>query len=128
MSALNEEDAELVRGIGGERAGVYGEMTAVGFRSFARRFGLSTGDTFVDLGSGTGALVLQAAAEFGAQAVGIELAHSRHQAALTALSTAPEEVRSLVTFVQGDAASGVAADVRVGQVAAVQNLSGGGES
>jgi len=111
LSALNEEDAELVTGIGGERAGVYGEMTAVGFRSFARRFGLSTGDTFVDLGSGTGALVLQAAAEFGAQAVGIELAHSRHQAALTALSTAPEEARSLVTFVQGDAASDAAADI-----------------
>lgn len=109
--ALDKAEQVLIASIGGERAATYGEMTPVGFRNLARCFDLDADDVFLDLGSGDGGLVLQAAEEFGAGAIGIELAGSRHATALDALSKAPEGVRERVSFLCGDAAGDGAADI-----------------
>ena len=99
-----EEDDQLAAA-GGPEAGIYGEMTTVGFRSLARRLEMGVRDTYVDLGSGLGRTVLQAAGEFGvARAVGIELAGSRHELAQAALRQQPSLVER-VTLVQADCAA-----------------------
>ena len=74
----------------GDRASAYGEVTRHGARRLFEAMGL-TGDadtgaaaTFVDLGSGAGRLVAQALLELPRlqRAVGVELAPSRHAAAV----------------------------------------------
>ena len=76
------DEAELAR-LGGSQAHTYGEVTTIGFRQLCARMELSTSDVFVDLGSGTGQLVQQAAREYGVRrAIGIELSGSRHQVAI----------------------------------------------
>jgi hypothetical protein len=102
---LDDSEADLISTVGGSRAATLGEMTHDGFGSLQRYLRMGASDRFVDLGSGEGTLVLQAAAETGvAHASGIELAESRHQTALAALDAAPNEVQARVTFVCGDAA------------------------
>ena len=100
-----EEDAEL-EGIGGPDAALYGELTPIGFRTLAARLGLRESDVFVDLGSGLGRLAWQAAAEFGVKlAFGIELAASRHNLGVDALSAETDrDAASRVTLIQGDCA------------------------
>lgn len=87
-------------GLGGS---TYGEITPTGFRTLMASCELSTDDNFVDLGSGRGACVLQAAKEFKVHhACGMELAPSRHHLALAALEAADADVRSRTSFVEGD--------------------------
>jgi hypothetical protein len=58
-----------------------------GFRALARRIGLSPSDNFLDLGSGVGRTVVQAALEFGCRTShGVELSPSRHERAQRALT------------------------------------------
>lgn len=106
LSALDETERSLIASVGGPRAAVYGEVTEDGFRSLAQHIGLGPADSFVDLGSGEGAIVLQAASEYGvACSTGIELSPSRHQTALSALTRAPASVRTRSTFICGDCAA-----------------------
>ena len=97
-----EEDEQLAS-IGGDEAGVYGEITTVGFRGLAKRLQLGASDTYVDLGSGLGRTVFQAVSEFNVlQAVGIELAGSRHELAQHAAMQLSAAVASRVLLVHGD--------------------------
>jgi len=88
QSAVSKRDeAELARA-GGAEASTYGEATRLGFRRVCKRLGLSADDTFVDCGSGTGRLVIQAANEFGVRrAIGVELSRQRHSMALGLLTS-----------------------------------------
>ena len=112
LSALEETERSLIAAVGGPRAAVYGEITADGFQKLAQHIGLDCADSFIDLGSGEGAIVLQAASEYGVTcSMGVELSPSRHQAALSALTRFPAAVRARSTFICGDAAgSGAALD------------------
>lgn len=97
-----EEDAQLAAA-GGSEAGVYGEMTVVGFRSLAKRIALCADDVYLDVGSGLGRTVFQAAQEFGVmRSVGVELAGSRHELAEAALLQQPPDVAARVILVHGD--------------------------
>ena len=90
-------------------AATYGEITPSGFSTLAKRLALGPADKFVDLGSGDGKTVFQAALEYEvASAVGIELAESRHRRAEQArleLGAAAARIR----FVCADCASATAA-------------------
>ena len=88
QSAVSKRDeAELARA-GGAEASTYGEATRLGFRRVCKRLGLSADDTFIDCGSGTGRLVIQAANEFGVRrAIGVELSRQRHSMALGLLTS-----------------------------------------
>ena len=99
----DQQEEEAIEAIGGAEAATYGEMTPLGFRSMAERVGLCKGDVFVDLGSGLGRVVLQAAREFAVRrSIGVEYALSRH--------TLAEEAREAsastqsVEFIHGDCA------------------------
>ena len=97
MPELSTQEKSLF----GARDHVYGEIT--GFRALATACGLAPADSFVDLGSGLGTVVLQAAEEFSVRrACGVELAPSRHRLAVAARSAASKDVRSRSVFVQGD--------------------------
>ena len=64
----------------------YGEITTKGFRELAKRIELYSGDCFLDMGSGVGRVVVQAALEFGCRSsLGVELSMTRHQRAQQAL-------------------------------------------
>lgn len=100
MPELSSDERSL---FGGRKEHVYGEITTEGFRKLAQACGLGPSDVFVDLGSGLGAVVLQAAEEFRVRrSCGVELAPSRHRLALAARSAAPAEVRERVVLVEGD--------------------------
>ena len=75
-----------------ERPSAYGEVTRAGGRRLFEAMGLhcACGAVFADLGSGAGRLVAQAWLELPSleQAVGIELAPSRHAAAVRAWTSA----------------------------------------
>ena len=74
---------------------------------------LRPADTFVDLGSGAGKAVLQAASEFHVRhACGVELAASRHRVAINAWEAAAADVRGRTQFIEGDVSdsSGVLQD------------------
>ena len=65
----------------------YGEITVKGFRELARRIELGVCDNFLDLGSGVGRTVVQAALEFGCQqSYGVEMSRSRHRRAQLAVN------------------------------------------
>ena len=71
----------------------YGEITVKGFRSLAGRIGLRQADAFLDLGSGVGRTVVQAALEFGCrEARGVEMSSSRHERAQRALDALPQKL------------------------------------
>ena len=113
---LSTDEEALIRAASGPDGGTYGEITAVGFRTLMRTCGLGPSDTFADLGSGFGSAVLQAASEFNVRhACGVELAPSRHRAAVRAWEEAEPDVRERVRLVEGDAAeaSGVLEETTV---------------
>lgn len=63
---------------------VYGELGAAGTSQLLRELALTEADVVVDLGSGLGRFALHGALATPARFVGVELAESRHQAALRA--------------------------------------------
>lgn len=65
-------------------APVYGEVGLAGAARLFRELELTADDVFFDLGSGLGRLVLHGALATAASFVGVELAWSRHEAALRA--------------------------------------------
>ena len=82
---------------------MYGEITPIGFRKLAERLQLANSDRFVDLGSGLGRVVIQAAREFGVQSsCGVELAGSRHEIAMAALGRESCDTLHNVTFLCAD--------------------------
>jgi hypothetical protein len=109
--ALEDKEADLIQAAGGPKAGTYGFLTPDGFDVFARHVRLTADDMFVDLGSGDGALVIRAAAEYGARAAGIELAQSRHAQAVQGRDAMPASAASRCVFVCDDAAGDAAAEL-----------------
>mmetsp|Transcript_28497 Transcript_28497/g.73012 ORF Transcript_28497/g.73012 Transcript_28497/m.73012 type:complete len:210 (+) Transcript_28497:25-654(+) len=102
-------ELQLVQKIGGPKAATYGELTDIGFRQVFDDI-LKESDSFVDLGSGTGKLVLQAAVEYGVEkSVGVELSETRHAKALKARSSMPAHVQMATSFLCADAAGDEAA-------------------
>jgi hypothetical protein len=102
----DQQEEEAIEALGGPEAATYGELTPLGFRSMAARLELCAEDSFVDLGSGLGRMVLQAATEYGVRrACGVELAPSRHTLAQEARDRAHESVASRVLLVEGDCAA-----------------------
>ena len=82
----SDREEAIIDAVSGEFSSTYGEITAAGFRGLAKRIDLSPADFFVDLGSGVGRTVVQAALEFGCQqSHGVELSPSRHERAQRAL-------------------------------------------
>jgi hypothetical protein len=70
---------------------VYGELTPTGIDQLAAAAKLTADDVFVDLGSGTGRIVIQIAATIpGIRCIGVEIVGSRHQAAVGALEWAEQ--------------------------------------
>ena len=101
--AISKSEEEQIDGMGGSGAHGYGELTTVGFRKLCARLKLKETDFFVDAGSGTGQLVLQAAREYGVRrSVGVELSPSRHRIAVASRQDTP---RQLTQFVCGDCAA-----------------------
>ena len=91
--------------VGGQGAHNYGDITRLGFRTLGARIELCSSDIFVDCGSGTGRVVLQAAREYGVKrAIGIECSRSRHQIAFEASGAARENLRTRSTFICADCA------------------------
>lgn len=67
----------------------YGELTQTGARNLIRHLDPKPQDVFLDIGSGVGKLVLQAAMSVGMrQCVGIERVRARHEYAVAALEYA----------------------------------------
>ncbi|KAF8323118.1 DOT1-domain-containing protein [Clavulina sp. PMI_390] len=64
------EDTKKYRSFSSE---TYGELNAIFISDLIHRFGLGPGRTFVDLGSGVGNCVIQAALQAGCDSYGIEL-------------------------------------------------------
>ena len=93
----------------GGSSSTYGEITVKGFRELARRIELGVGDNFLDLGSGVGRTVVQAALEFGCQqSYGVEMSPSRHrraQLAVNAVIAKREQLHALMTQVRFASAS-----------------------
>ena len=108
----NDTDVGVIRSIGGSNAAGYGELTPKGFSELGARLGLTADDRFVDLGSGTGKLVIQSVTEFGvASACGIELSTGRHERALLGQSGQSSETVRRSSFVNGDCSGEAAAAV-----------------
>ena len=105
-SNLPEDDVQKIRTIGGPKADIYGEMTERGLRQFMMAVSATKDDIFLDLGSGKGSLVIQAAQEFGQKSMGIELSTIRHEEALENLQFANTNSNrpNDVLFFCGDAA------------------------
>ncbi|EOD31843.1 hypothetical protein EMIHUDRAFT_231257 [Emiliania huxleyi CCMP1516] len=80
MAAIGPDEAVSIEAAGGPQATTYGELTSIGFRQLFGDLGES--DKFVDLGSGTGKLVMQAVRELGVDsAAGVELNAAGDEAA-----------------------------------------------
>lgn len=120
LCELSARELAPIRAVGGPAADVYGELSSQGFRTLAKRIGLSPSDAFLDVGSGHGKLVLQAG-NFGvASSTGIEMSPSRHSAALRALAASPRHIRRRASMVCGDVSStGDGLDDAVGSATAV---------
>merc|ERR1719271_1815009 len=80
---------EKKAGLFPEHAATYGEVDPGGLNTLITNLGgLSSADTFFDLGSGLGKAVLQIFTSMEpARAVGVELSEARHKGAVEALST-----------------------------------------
>ncbi|KAH9260156.1 hypothetical protein BASA81_001931 [Batrachochytrium salamandrivorans] len=63
---------------------------------------VSAQDTFLDLGSGIGSVVLQASAVTGCEAIGVEICVGRHQVALQLQTAFEREFANKVSFLHGD--------------------------
>ena len=100
---LSAEERLALNDPGGLGGSTYGEITPAGFRTLMASCELGSSDSFVDLGSGRGACVLQAASEYHVcRATGMELAPSRHNLAVAALAASKADVRSRTSFILGD--------------------------
>ena len=100
---LSAEERLALNDPGGLGGSTYGEITPAGFRTLMASCELGPSDSFVDLGSGRGACVLQAASEYRVcRATGVELAPSRHNLAVAALAASKADVRSRTSFILGD--------------------------
>ena len=100
---LSAEERLALNDPGGLGGSTYGEITAAGFRTLMASCELGSSDSFVDLGSGRGECVLQAASEYRVcRATGVELAPSRHNLAVAALTASEADVRSRTSFLLGD--------------------------
>lgn len=110
-NAMCDSDQARLAEAGGARAFSYGEVTTLGFRQLATRMALTPADSFVDCGSGTGRLVMQAHKEFGVKSsIGVELSSSRHRIALDLLAaseSATKSSRSRTSKRRGGAAGGL---------------------
>lgn len=92
----------------GDYGAGYGELTPNSFRQLMDAVELGSDDTFVDLGSGAGKLVLQAALTFGvARAIGVELGEVRHEIATT---RGKMTGCNSITFIHGDMLAGECVD------------------
>ena len=92
---LSAEERLALNDPGGLGGSTYGEITTAGFRTLMASCELGSSDSFVDLGSGRGECVLQAASEYRVcRAIGVELAPSRHELAAAALAASEADVRS----------------------------------
>ena len=108
MAAIGPDEAVSIEAVGGPQATTYGELTSIGFRQLFGDLGES--DKFVDLGSGTGKLVMQAVRELGVDsAAGVELSPTRHGLALAQRAACEPRVARRTTFLCGDAAGDEAA-------------------
>lgn len=94
-------DIRTIDASGGHQA--YGELTVRGVREVQKLLLPTPNDCFVDLGSGAGRCVLQAALEWPCHsAIGVELSESRHLVGCRALARAPPELRARVVLLQED--------------------------
>mmetsp|Transcript_74361 Transcript_74361/g.174537 ORF Transcript_74361/g.174537 Transcript_74361/m.174537 type:complete len:215 (+) Transcript_74361:191-835(+) len=79
---IGEKEEDMVDDSGGHYG--YGEATFEGVEQIAAALHLDSESNFVDLGSGIGKMVIQAALQFGVkQSTGVELSPSRHCVAET---------------------------------------------
>lgn len=94
-------DIRTIDASGGHQA--YGELTVRGVREVQKLLLPTPNDCFVDLGSGAGRCVLQAALEWPCRsAIGVELSESRHLVGIRALARAPPELRARAVLLQED--------------------------
>ena len=94
-------DIRTIDASGGHQA--YGELTVRGVREVQKLLLPTPNDCFVDLGSGAGRCVLQAALEWPCRsAIGVELSESRHLVGIRALARAPPELRARALLLQED--------------------------
>jgi precorrin-6B methylase 2 len=83
--SCDEPDGRRLR----HRGLVYGELTPLGVQQMLKYLKLAENDVFYDFGSGVGKLVLQVAATVPVKkCVGIEIVHSRYEAAQKVLKEA----------------------------------------
>lgn len=92
---------------GDAKAAGYGELLPIGMLQMGSTARLGSKDCFIDIGSGTGKVALQAATDYNvASSVGIEISPTRHAIAQTALQqllqTKPDAA-SRVRLMLGDA-------------------------
>lgn len=94
-------DVESIDASGGDQA--YGELTVRGVREVARLLQPGPDDCFIDLGSGAGRAVLQAALEWPcSRAIGVELSEIRHRVGEDALARAPPHLRARAVLLKDD--------------------------
>ena len=100
---LTTAELRLLQDPSGMRGSTYGEITPSGLRALMASCELATCDSFIDLGSGKGSCVLQAARDFHVRrSCGVELAPSRHRLAVAALAAADADVQARTRFIEGD--------------------------
>lgn len=106
-ASIDASEREMISKIAGPKGAGYGEMLPQGMDKLAEFTSLGYSDAFFDVGSGTGKLVLQAAAVHGAAvATGVELSPTRHALAVQALERLAQseaEAAARVRLVLGDA-------------------------
>ena len=82
---------------------IYGEILESGISTILSKLILTPDDLFLDLGSGTGRVVLQVYLEKGVSSCGIEFIEKRHKIAEKSLVDLQAKVNQpLVLFIQGD--------------------------
>jgi len=95
------KDVDMIDASGGNQA--YGELTIRGVREIAALLRPRADDVFVDMGSGAGRCVLQAALEWPCRlSVGVELSESRHNVAAMALARAEPKTQRRALVLQDD--------------------------
>ena len=96
LQEVNQIDAS-----GGNQT--YGELTIRGVREIAEILRPNVNDVFVDMGSGAGRCILQAALEWPCRrSVGVELSKSRHDVAAMALARAQPSVQRRTSLLHDD--------------------------